>query len=70
MSETSCPHYTAHIAGQTGVCRGCGAIVSNPASVTAQQTGLVTGATGAVTKLSEPAANVTLNPRPERTRNR
>ena len=52
MPETVCPHYTAHINGDTGICQGCGATVANPASRAALETGLVQ-ASGGTRKLAE-----------------
>jgi hypothetical protein len=61
MTQTTCPHYTSHITGVTGVCRGCGATVVNPTSVSAAQQGLIV-ATAAVAKISEPAASTVNSP--------
>jgi hypothetical protein len=55
MSNVTCPHYTSHITGAIGVCRGCGCVVVNPASVVAQQTGLLS-ASGKTTVLSLPGS--------------
>lgn len=56
MSNVACPHYLPPGAGETGQCRGCGAIVGNPANANAQARGLVTG-TGSPVTVSQHNSN-------------